>query len=253
MAEDHIQVARDGAVMTVTIANEARRNAIGSAALDRLDSLADEIAGGDVRAVVLTGAGDKAFTSGFDLSELGGFKPENFLKSRFSDVFEKWAELPVPVIGALNGHCMGGGVHVAVACDMLFAAPGVRFMIPAARFGFVYVPASIRRMTAMLGTPRASALLYMNQELVAEDLVASGFIRAVDPDVAVVARAAAESAAALSPLAVAAMKEIVREAPAQDRIEALVARCAYSEDVIEGLAAMKEKRLWFGRIQRNLN
>ena len=61
--------------------------------------MADEIArNDDIRAVILTGAGDKAFTSGFDLGELGDFKPENLLESRFSDAFEKWARLPVPVI-----------------------------------------------------------------------------------------------------------------------------------------------------------
>ena len=242
MSQDHIQTARSGPVMTVTIANEPRRNAIGTGALDRLDTLADEIVDSDVRAVVLTGAGDKAFTSGFDLSELGGFKPENFLTSRFSDVFEKWARLPVPVIGALNGHCMGGGVHVAVICDALVAAPGVRFMIPAARFGFVYVPASIRRIAAALGPSQASKLLYLNQELVAEDLTFGGFIHAITDDPRAAALEMAERAAGLAPLSIAAMKELVREAPDQARIEELVRRCAFSEDVVEGLAAMREKR-----------
>lgn len=242
MSKDHIQVSRDGAVMTVTIANEARRNAIGSEALERLDALADEVVGSDVRAIVLTGAGDKAFTSGFDLSELGNFKPENFLTSRFSDVFEKWARLPVPVIGALNGHCMGGGVHVAVICDAIVSRPGVRFMIPAARFGFVYVPASVRRICAAMGVPRASQLLYLGQELTAEDLTANGFVHQITDDVVPAAHAMAEKAATLAPLAVAATREIVREGPDQARIEALVRQCAFSEDVAEGLSAMKEKR-----------
>ena len=239
---EHIQVSRDGAVMTVTIANEARRNAIGTAALDRLDALADEIAGGGARAVVLTGAGDKAFTSGFDLSELSDFKPENFLTSRFSDVFEKWARLPVPVIGALNGHCMGGGVHVAVSCDMLVSVPGARFMIPAARFGFVYVPASIRRIAAVFGPARAAQLLYLNQELVAEDLLATGVIYKTTDAPLSLAQDLAAKASVLAPLAVGAMKEIAREAPTQDRIEQLVKLCAFSEDVTEGLSAMREKR-----------
>ncbi|MEM7058939.1 MAG: enoyl-CoA hydratase-related protein [Pseudomonadota bacterium] len=240
---DHILSRQDGAVLTVTINNEARRNAIGTAALDRLDSLADQIAEDpSIRVVILTGAGDKAFTSGFDLSELGEFQPENFLKSQFSDVFEKWAKLPVPVIGALNGHCMGGGVHVAVACDALVSAPCVRFMIPAARFGFVYVPASIRRIVMAMGVTRASALLYLNQELVAEDLTANGFVRQIDPDVMTVARDMADKAAVLAPMAVAAMKTIVRENPDRAEIEELVRQCAFSDDVVEGLAAMREKR-----------
>jgi len=244
MSEDHIRTDRQGRVLTVTIDNQARRNAIGTAALDRLDALADEIAGdAEIRAVVLTGAGDKAFTSGFDLAELGDFQPEHFLRSRFSDVFEKWARLPVPVLGALGGHCMGGGVHVAVACDHLVARPGVRFMIPAARFGFVYVPASIRRIAGALGPQRAAALLYLNRELVSDDLVATGFIDTlVEGDPLPIAQDMAARAADLAPMAVAAMKEIVREAPDRDRIEALVRACAFSEDVREGLAAMREKR-----------
>ncbi len=241
---DHIRTERSGAVLTVTIDNQPRRNAIGTASLDRLEELADEIAAtSEIRAVVLTGAGDKAFTSGFDLGELGDFKPENFLKSRFSDVFEKWACLPTPVIGALNGHCMGGGVHVAVVCDLLIAAPEVRFMIPAARFGFVYVPASVRRIAAAMGSFRAAQLLYLNQELTGEDLAGTGFIREiVNGDLSHRAQELAQDIATLSPLAVAAMKEITREAPGQFRVEELVRECAFSEDVVEGLAAMRTKR-----------
>ncbi len=240
-----IRTERTGRVLIVTIDNESRRNAIGTADLDHLDALGDEIAGDDdVRAVVLTGAGDRAFTSGFDLNELADFTPENFRRNRFSEVFEKWACLPVPVIGALNGHCMGGGVHVAVICDMLVSVPGVRFMIPAARFGFIYVPASIRRMAMVLGPARASQLLYLGAELTAEDLLPTGAVREiVAPDaLAASALAAAERAAALAPLAVAGMKEMVREGPDEARIEALVDRAITSDDVVEGLSAMREKR-----------
>ncbi len=137
---------------------------------------------------------------------------------------------------------MGGGVHVAVACDALVARPGVRFMIPAARFGFVYVPASIRRIAAALGPSRAAQILYLNQEFTAEDLTANGFIHAVTENVMQVARDMAGNVATLAPLAVGAMKEIIREAPDGARIEDLVKTCAFSDDVVEGLAAMREKR-----------
>lgn len=242
---DHIRVSRDGAVLTVTIDNERRRNAIGTAALDRLDTLADEIAASDeVRAVILTGAGDKAFTSGFDLTELSDFRPENFLWSQFTEVVEKWARLPVPVIGALNGACMGGGVHVAVACDALVAVPGARFMVPAARFGFIYSPASIRRIASALGPGRAAQVLYLNCELTAEELAATGFVlRIVEPaGLMTAAHELADRAAALAPLAVAGMKEMIRETPDAARIDEMVRRCAFSDDVLEGLAAMREKR-----------
>ena len=150
----------------------------------------------------------------------------------------------MPVIGALNGHCMGGGVHVAVICDALVSVSGVRFMIPASRFGFVYVPASIRRIASTLGAARASQLLYLNQECVAEDLTANGAIHQIVPraELMRVAGEMAQKAAVLAPLSVAAMKEIVRENPDQDRIEVLVRQCAFSDDVVEGLSAMREKR-----------
>lgn len=242
---DHIRTACDGAVLTVTFDNPRRRNALGTAALDRLDTLADEIAASDeIRAVILTGAGDRAFTSGFDLSELGTLSPESFQDLRFPEVIEKWARLPVPVIGALNGACMGGGVHIAASCDALIAVPGVRFMIPAARFAFCYPPAAIRRVTAMLGAGRAAQLLYLDRELTIDDLMAPGLVLSVVEfgALAGAAHEVAARAAALAPLAVAGMKEMVRESPGPARVEAIIRRCAGSGDLVEGLGALREKR-----------
>jgi enoyl-CoA hydratase/carnithine racemase len=240
-----VRVERLDDILRVTFDNPSRRNAIGTGALDGLDRLAGEIAADrTVRAVILTGAGDRAFTSGFDLRELADFEPEQFMRSHFSEVIEKWARLPVPVIGALNGHCMGGGVHVAVACDIRISVPGVRFMIPAARFGFIYVPPAIRRIERTLGPAFAAQLLYLDTELVAEDLTGNGFIHAIVTPEALAARALeiARRVARLAPLAVAGMKELVREAPDDAAVMAAMHRCAHSEDVREGLAAMREKR-----------
>ncbi len=240
-----VRVERLEAILRVTFDNPSRRNAIGTEALDGLDRLAGEIAAdATVRAVILTGAGDRAFTSGFDLRELADFEPEHFMRSHFAQVIEKWARLPVPVIGALNGHCMGGGVHVAVACDIRIAVPGVRFMIPAARFGFIYVPGAISRIERTLGPSFAARLLYLDTELVAETLTGNGFIHAVVEPEALAGRALeiARRVARLAPLAVAGMKELVREAPDDAAVTAAMHRCAHSEDVREGLAAMREKR-----------
>ncbi len=240
-----IQIERLGDILRVTFDNPSRRNAIGTEALEDLDRLAGEItADATVRAVILTGAGDRAFTSGFDLRELADFEPEQFMRSHFSEVIEKWARLPVPVIGALNGHCMGGGVHLAVACDIRIAVPGVRFMIPAARFGFIYVPHAIRRIERVLGPAFAAQLLYLDAELTAEDLTGNGFIHAIVDAETLADRALeiAQRVALLAPLAVAGMKELVREAPDDAAVTAAMHRCAHSEDVREGLAAIREKR-----------
>lgn len=242
---ESVRVERLEDVLRVTFDNPSRRNAIGTGALNRLDRLADEVAADSgVRAVILTGSGDRAFTSGFDLRELADFEPEHFMRGHFSDVIEKWALLPVPVIGALNGHCMGGGVHVAVACDIRIAVPGVRFMIPAARFGFIYVPRAIRRIERALGPSHAAQLLYLDTELQGEGLTGNGFVHAiVDPaELAGGALEIARRVARLAPLAVAGMKQMVRETPDDDAMTAAISRCAHSADVREGLAAMREKR-----------
>jgi enoyl-CoA hydratase/carnithine racemase len=139
---------------------------------------------------------------------------------------------------------MGGGVHVAVACDMRLSVTGVRFMIPAARFGFVYVPWAIKRIERTLGPAFAAQLLYLDAELTAEQLTGNGFIRAILAPEALqeAALEVARRAARLAPLAVAGMKQLVREEADEEAVRAAIERCAHSEDVAEGLAAMRERR-----------
>jgi len=242
---DTIRTERLDDVLRITFDNPTRSNAIGTEALDELDRLADTVADdAGIRAVIVTGSGERTFTAGFDLNELAGFTPEHFMRNHFSEVIEKWARVPKPVIGALNGHCMGGGVHVAVACDLRLSVPEVRFMIPAARFGFVYVPWAISRIGRTLGPAFAAQLLYLDAELTAERLTGNGFIREiVDPQaLQEAALEAARRAAKLAPLAVAGMKQLVREEADEASVRAAIERCAHSEDVVEGLAAMREKR-----------
>ncbi len=117
-------------------------------------------------------------------------------------------------------------------------------MIPAARFGFIYVPGAIRRIERTLGPAFAAQLLYLDAELTAETLTGNGFIHAiVEPD-ALAGRALeiARRVARLAPLAVAGMKELVRGSPDDAAVTSAMHRCAHSEDVREGLAALREKR-----------
>jgi enoyl-CoA hydratase/carnithine racemase len=133
---------------------------------------------------------------------------------------------------------------MAVACDLRLSVPGVRFMIPAARFGFVYVPWAIERIERTLGPSFAAQLLYLDTELTAEQLTGIGFIRAiVDLDeLQEAAMTIARRTVKLAPLAVSSMKQLVRESPDQAAINEAIRVCADSEDVREGLSAMREKR-----------
>jgi enoyl-CoA hydratase/carnithine racemase len=117
-------------------------------------------------------------------------------------------------------------------------------MIPAARFGFIYSPASIRRIAAALGPGRAAQLLYLDRELAVEELAPTGFVLDIvqPPELMQAARAIAERVAVLAPFAVAGMKEMMREQPSPERIEEIVRRCACSDDMKEGLAALRERR-----------
>ena len=139
---------------------------------------------------------------------------------------------------------MGGGVHVAVAWSVRMGVAGVRLVIPAGRFGFIYGPPAIRRIERILGPAFAAQLLYLDAELVAETLTGNGFIQAIVAPSELADRALeiARRVARLAPLAVAGMKELVREAPDDAAVTAAMHRCAHSEDLREGLAAMREKR-----------
>ncbi|MGE3140422.1 MAG: enoyl-CoA hydratase/isomerase family protein, partial [Thermoleophilia bacterium] len=156
-------VEQDGDVLVARIANEARANALGETILDDLVSLLEGRRAAEARVVLLTGAGDRHFSSGLDLSD-GAVEDLPALvqagERRLGRAARAIAACPRPVIGVLNGAAVGGALELAIACDWRIAARGARFTMPAARIGVVYAPDGLRRFVAAMG-PGATRRLFL--------------------------------------------------------------------------------------------
>jgi enoyl-CoA hydratase/carnithine racemase len=233
-----------------TIDRPERRNALNAEMCVQL--LARLEAEPDLRAVVITGAGDKAFCAGADLvvraedaSEPGGgdtFRPA------FERLLDAIVDYPAPVLAAVNGAAIGAGLQLAVGCDLRIAVFGATFGIPAGRLGVFLSPANVQRLAALVGQGAARDLLLTARALDADEAATIGLVQRRVPDALEAALEIAVEIAALAPLTVQGHKRALNlvagrvDAAALDEMRALEARAFASRDLQEGLAAFAEKR-----------
>jgi enoyl-CoA hydratase len=237
-------------VGVATIDRPERRNALNAEVcvqlLEHLD--ADQ----DLRAVVITGAGDQAFSAGADLvvraedaSEPGGgdtFRPA------FERVLAAIVDYPAPVLAAINGAAIGAGLQLAVACDVRIAVPTATFSIPAARLGVFLSPANVHRLAALVGQGAARDLLLTARTLDVDEAVAVGLVQRRSYDALAASVELAVEIAQLAPLTVQGHKRALNlvlggvDPAGEDEMRALEARAFGSRDLQEGLAAFTEKR-----------
>jgi len=243
---DTVLFARNGHVARLVLNNPARHNSLGEAELSALQSRIDEVAADpDIRVLVVTGRGDKTFCAGAALNQLGSGQISGDL---FQATTDKLAHLPVPTICALNGNVFGGGVELALSCDFRIGIEGTRLQVPAARIGLCYPLSGINRFVERLGVNLAKRILVAAEEFDAEAMLKIGFLDHLVPRAELETRTheLAESIAALAPLAVRAMKQILAQAAAgsidMEIAQELSRRCATSDDLQEGFAAQREKR-----------
>ncbi|MES2511265.1 MAG: enoyl-CoA hydratase [Pseudomonadota bacterium] len=244
----------DKHVATVTFSNPERYNAMSLAMWKGLgDTLEALRANQEVRVVVLRGDGDRAFVSGADISEFdaqrnsdAGVATYEAAVARAQGALEQF---PRPVIAAISGICYGGGLGLALACDLRFAAPSAKFRMPAARLGLGYTLAGVHRMVAILGTARTAELFYTARVINAPQAAQFGLLNDVHDDVFAHAAQVAAEIAANAPMTVAAGKlalntllEGVNDAGAA-AVDAAVRACFASEDYAEGRKAFAEKRV----------
>ena len=245
-------------VALLTVNRPERRNALNATVraelADALAALRDER---EVRVVVLTGAGDRAFVAGADIAEFAERTPLEQRQAMLPPrIFELVAEFPKPVIAMINGFALGGGCELALACDLRIAAASARLGQPEIRLGLIPGGGGTQRLPRLVGAGRALRLILTGEVIDATEALRLGLVDEVVPDDALrertleLARAIAEQ----SPVAVRLAKEAVRaalELPlaaglAHER--ELFVTAFGSEDKAEGVAAFLEKRspVWKG-------
>ncbi len=240
---------------TVTFNQPEKRNAMSVAMWQGLaEILAAFAADPAVRVVVLTGAGDKAFVSGADISEFEQQRGDDAARLAYERntaaariAFESFTK---PIIARIRGFCIGGGLAIAMNADLRVASQDSTFGIPAARLGISYAFGSVRRLVQLVGPAEARMLLFTGDRIPASEARQIGLINKVVPvdelDAAVAALA--RTIAANAPLSVASMKltigESLKEAMDIDMVavNTAIASCFDSQDYKEGRTAFMEKR-----------
>ncbi len=251
MAE--FRVEAKGAVEVWTIDGEARRNAISRAMLGEFEGhLARVGSGAAVRAVVITGAGDKAFCAGADLKERATMsEPEvrAFLEG-LRRALRTLERSNCVFIAAINGSAFGGGTELALACDLRVAAPGAELGLTEVKLGIIPGGGGTQRLSRLIGQARAKDLILTGRRVSAPEAFTFGLVNRLAPEGQLLptALALADSVVDGAPLAVAAAKHAVDEGLTLGLDEALALEHRHyetvlkSEDRVEGLKAFAEKR-----------
>ena len=197
-------VERRGRVALVRINRPAKRNALTREALGRLPVMLAEAVTAGAAAVVLAGAPD-CFSAGIDLDEVEGTGADAEVDDLIEDAVDAIRELPVPVIAAVEGPCVGAAVELVAACDVRAVGAGAFFMVPATSLGLLYRPAGIARLTAELGRQSIARLLVLGDRIAADEAVGAGLVTKV-----VAAGCALEEAVELGERSAAGQREAVR-------------------------------------------
>lgn len=247
---------RDG-VARVTFNRPEARNALTFAMYEGLRAVCAEVpADGSVKALIVTGAGGRAFAAGTDMTQFRAFATPRdawAYEARIEDVLRAVEACKVPTIAALAGACTGGGAGIAAACDLRIAAPSLKFGFPIARtLGNCLSAANLARLAALAGAGRVKEMILTARLLGASEALAAGLVTEIADD----PLARAEELAALigghAPLTLRATREALRRlahaaGPVEDHD--LIEMCYMSADFREGMEAFLAKRapVWRGR------
>jgi enoyl-CoA hydratase len=250
-----MQLERDGAQVLVATLNRpqvlnALNTQMGREQLDLWTRLAAER--GDVRCVVLTGSGERAFCAGADLKEREGMSDAQWRVQHeiFERAFTALIECPLPVVAALNGHAFGGGLEMALCCDFIYAAKGARFALPEVRLGIMPGGMGTQNLARAVGERRAKELILGARQFNADEAREWGLVNRVCEPGKVLdeARETARAIADNAPLSVSQAKKSIHYGLQMDlatgyrfELEAYN-RLVDTEDRVEGVRAFNEKR-----------
>jgi enoyl-CoA hydratase len=254
-ASAQLLVRKEGAVGWLILSNLAKHNAITldmwSAFPEALTRFAQDP---EVRLVVLAGDGERAFASGADISQFAQQRSSGEALARYNSTLKAAThallDFGKPTVAKIRGICVGGGMALALDCDLRFCADDALFRMPAARLGLGYEFAGIRRMVEVIGAANACDLFFSARKFGATEALRMGFVSRVfssaefDRGFAEYCATVAENAPLTIAAAKAAIREIARDPGERDlaRVEALYQACFASEDYVEGRSAFLEKR-----------
>ena len=255
---EFIEVALSDRVVTLTINRPTLHNALHAAACAEMGRVLDWCeAADDVRVVLITGAGERAFSAGFDL-QYAEAHPEVYQEVEFGSELVRRLDRQKPLIAAVNGVALGFVFELALACDLIVAAPHAKFGLPEPMVGLAAMGGGVVRLTREIGLKRALGVILTAKQVTAQQGYELGFVNEVTTEpVLVAARRWADAIAVGAPLSIAASKEMAyRNFDLPDLATALdahsyptVMRVAASEDAQEGRRAFLQRRKpeWKGR------
>lgn len=250
---------RRGRVAWLTFNRPKARNAMTFAMYDGLARICDEIeADPEIRVLVLTGAGDRAFVAGTDISQFQAFTdPQHAIdyESRMDRVIGRLEAVARPTIAAIRGYAVGGGASIALACDLRLVTPDAKFGVPVARtLGNALSMSAYARLVDLIGPARTKDMIFTARMIEADEARAAGLVNEIVAPEALEARVTevAEQIAANAPLTIQITKEAVRQVQEHrrpPRSEELILRAYMSQDFKEGVRAFLDKRKpeWRGR------
>jgi enoyl-CoA hydratase/carnithine racemase len=262
LAEGKLRLDRPAPhVARLTIDNPAKRNTLDHAILDAIAGAARAL--DDARCLLLTAAGP-VFSAGYDISGLPrdefAHQAESLVAHPFHDAIEALDAFPYPAVAALNGHAIGGGLELALTCDLRLASTSARLGMPPARLGLVYSHTGLRKFIDAVGVPRTRDLFFTGRNVSAATALEWGMVNEVVPDAELAERAVAYAAAiaANAPLSLTGNKRVIRELLAAEgtldpeveaELVALREACFRTDDFYEGVRSFAEKRPpeWHGR------
>jgi enoyl-CoA hydratase len=246
---DALTLTIDGPLARLTLSRGAKRNALTAAMLAALDAACARLeAADDVRAVLVASSDAKAFCSGADIGEWGALAAQDMWRRWTREghrVFDRLAALPQPTIALVNGIAFGGGLELALACDLRLAAPEAVFAMPEVRVGAIPGWGGTRRLARLIGPARTKQMIFRALRVDAATALQWGLVEEVIalPELAPRAEAIAGEIAAGAPGAVRIAKQLVDRGAGGPDVETLAAGLAASlDDAREGIAAFAQKR-----------
>ena len=259
---ENMLARKDGGIGWMTFNNPARHNALSYemrlAVLEILEEFEKDDA---IRVVVMTGAGEKSFVSGADISQFDKMRSTEDQQAEYERVSQlmqsRLSSLSKPLIAMIRGYCIGGGLQTALTADLRVASEDSQFAIPAGRLGIAYTWNSVAKLVETVGPSTAKHILFTAKRFPASEALRMGLVNQVVPaaDLEATVRELAETIAGNAPLSIFAAKravdELAKDPDKRDEASARAAgaRAMASDDFKEGRKAFMEKRkpIWTGR------